>query len=145
MLFPPRSRKVDVRLPGKGNSNSLGARPVHLIITIIKWIRTSRLSIENSLSSLLAAVAGWSTKRHAGARASRASSTTLQTAVQRQQLYKPLSSEHGTNKPDSGLSLSHLQHERLGNLSCCSLLAAIVRNGSWTGPPRGRKGSKGRN
>ena len=41
--------KVDVRLPGKGNSNSHGARPVHLIITMIKWIRTSRLSIKNSL------------------------------------------------------------------------------------------------
>ena len=45
-----RGRKVDVRLPGKGNSNSHGARPVHLIITMIKWIRTSRLSIQNSLS-----------------------------------------------------------------------------------------------
>ena len=44
------SRKVDVRLPGKGNSNSHGARPVHLIITMIKWIRTSRLSVKNSLS-----------------------------------------------------------------------------------------------
>jgi len=33
----------------KGNSNSHGARPVHLIITMIKWIRTSRLSIKNSL------------------------------------------------------------------------------------------------
>ena len=44
------TRKVDVRLPGKGNSNSHGARPVHLIITMIKWIRTSRLSIKNSLS-----------------------------------------------------------------------------------------------
>ena len=42
-------RKVDVRLPGKGNSNCHGARPVHLIITMIKWIRTSRLSIKNSL------------------------------------------------------------------------------------------------
>ena len=42
-------RKVDVRLPGKGNSNSHGARPVHLIMTMIKWIRTSRLSIKNSL------------------------------------------------------------------------------------------------
>ena len=42
--------KVDVRLPGKGNSNSHGARPVHLIITMIKWIRTSRLSIKNSLA-----------------------------------------------------------------------------------------------
>ena len=36
-------RKVDVRLPGKGNSNSHDARLVHLIITMIKWIRTSRL------------------------------------------------------------------------------------------------------
>jgi len=26
------------------------ARPVHLIITMITWIRTSRLSIKNSLS-----------------------------------------------------------------------------------------------
>ena len=42
-------RKVDVRLPGKGHSNSHGARPVHLIITMIKWIRTSRLSITNFL------------------------------------------------------------------------------------------------
>ena len=42
-------RKVDVRLPEKGNSNSHGARPVHLIITMIKWIRTSRFSIKNSL------------------------------------------------------------------------------------------------
>jgi len=39
------TRKVDVRLPGKGNSSSHGARPVHLIITMIKWIRTRRLSI----------------------------------------------------------------------------------------------------
>ena len=28
-------RKVDVRLPGRGISHSLGARPVHLIITMI--------------------------------------------------------------------------------------------------------------
>jgi len=46
------ARKVDVRLPGKGNSNSHGARPVYLIITMMKWIRTSRLSILNSLSDL---------------------------------------------------------------------------------------------
>ena len=44
------ARKVDVRLPGQGNSNSHGERPVHLIITMIKWIRTSRLSITLSLS-----------------------------------------------------------------------------------------------
>jgi len=42
--------KVDVRLPEKGNSNSHGARPVHYIISMIKWIRTSRLSVKNSLS-----------------------------------------------------------------------------------------------
>jgi len=36
-------RKVDVRLPEKRSSNSHGARTVHLIITMIKWIRTSRL------------------------------------------------------------------------------------------------------
>jgi len=40
-------RTVDVRLPGKGNSNSHDARPVHLIIMMIKWIQTSRLSIQN--------------------------------------------------------------------------------------------------
>jgi len=39
------SRKVDARLPEKGDSNSHGARPVHLIITMIKWIRTRRLSL----------------------------------------------------------------------------------------------------
>ena len=44
-------RKVDARLPGKGNSNSHGARPVHPIITTIKWFRTSRLSTKNSLSA----------------------------------------------------------------------------------------------
>ena len=38
------TRKVDVRLPGQGDSQSHGARPVHLIITTIKWTRTSRLS-----------------------------------------------------------------------------------------------------
>ena len=42
-----RTRKVDIRLPGKGNSNSHGARPVHLIISMMKWIRTSRLSIKS--------------------------------------------------------------------------------------------------
>ena len=32
-------KKVDVRLPGKGNSTPHGARPVHLIVTMIKWIQ----------------------------------------------------------------------------------------------------------
>ena len=35
---------------GKGNSNSHGARPVYLIITMLNRIRTSRLPIKNSLS-----------------------------------------------------------------------------------------------
>ena len=40
---------VDKRLPGKGNSNSHGARPVHQIISMIRWIRTRRLSTMNYL------------------------------------------------------------------------------------------------
>jgi len=44
-----RARRVDVRLPGKGNSTSYGAKPFHIIITIIKWIRTSNFSIKLSL------------------------------------------------------------------------------------------------
>jgi len=61
------SRKVDVRLPGKGNSNSHGARPVHLIITMIKRIRTSRLSIKNSLSASFVSVASASDSVRPGA------------------------------------------------------------------------------
>ena len=38
-------RKVDIRLPGKGDSNSHGVRPVLQIISMITWICTSRLSI----------------------------------------------------------------------------------------------------
>ena len=40
------ARTVDIRLPGKGNSNSHGARTVH---QKHRWIRTSRLPIKNSL------------------------------------------------------------------------------------------------
>ena len=43
------TRKVDTRLPGKENSNSHGARPVHQIISSMKWSGTSRLSIKDSL------------------------------------------------------------------------------------------------
>ena len=42
-------KKVGLRLPKKRNSNSNGARPIHLITSTMKWIRTSRLSIKNSL------------------------------------------------------------------------------------------------
>ena len=45
-----QARKVDVKLHGKGKLKSHGARPVHLIISMIRWVRTSRLSIKNSLS-----------------------------------------------------------------------------------------------
>ena len=48
-LLKSFTRKVDTRLPGKRNLNSHGARPVHLIIAMIKWIQTSRLPIKNSL------------------------------------------------------------------------------------------------
>ena len=49
-MFVSGSRKVDVWLPEKGNSNFHGARPVHLITTMIRWIRTGKLSIKKSLS-----------------------------------------------------------------------------------------------
>ena len=39
------TRKVDVRLPSKGNSTSHVARPVHQIVTMTRWIRT-RLSMK---------------------------------------------------------------------------------------------------
>ena len=48
-------RKVDVRLPGKGNSNSHGAGTVH---QKHQWIRTSRLSIQKSLSRVPLRAAG---------------------------------------------------------------------------------------
>ena len=43
VLVNNKLRKVDIGLPGKGDSNSHGARPVQQIISMIKWIRTSRL------------------------------------------------------------------------------------------------------
>jgi len=43
-------RKADIGLAGKGKLQSYGVRPVHQIISITKWIRTSRLSIKDSLS-----------------------------------------------------------------------------------------------
>jgi len=56
--FFRKARKVDARLPGKGNSNSHGARPVHLIITMVKWIRTSWLTIKDSLSFVMSSNIG---------------------------------------------------------------------------------------
>ena len=45
------TRRADVRLPGKGNFNSHGARPVHLIITMMNWIQAGRLSTKYCVSS----------------------------------------------------------------------------------------------
>jgi len=39
------TRTVDVKLPGKGNSNSHGARPVRLIIKMIKWSRLAQRTL----------------------------------------------------------------------------------------------------
>jgi len=44
--IPPRMLPSEAE-PGAGRAAL--ARPVHLIITMIKWIRTSRLSIKHSL------------------------------------------------------------------------------------------------
>ena len=41
------NKKVDVRPPEKCISNSHSTRPVHPITTMIKWIRTSSLSMKN--------------------------------------------------------------------------------------------------
>ena len=49
----PYTRKVGIWLPGRGSSNSHGARSVHQVITTMKWIRIKRLSIKNSLYTLL--------------------------------------------------------------------------------------------
>ena len=49
--FTCEAWKIDARLPGKENSNSHGATPVRQIISLMKWIRTSMLSINNSLSA----------------------------------------------------------------------------------------------
>ena len=53
MYLGVQHREVDVRVPGKGNASTHGARLVHLIILMIKLIRSSRLSIKNSLSIYL--------------------------------------------------------------------------------------------
>ena len=42
-------RKVEFKLPGKGKLNVYDARPLNQIVSTIKWIRTGRLSIKNSL------------------------------------------------------------------------------------------------
>jgi len=46
----PCTRNVDIRLPGKGNSNSMAQGRSTKIILMIKWSWTSRLSTKNSLS-----------------------------------------------------------------------------------------------
>ena len=46
----PGTRKVGIMLPGKRISNSQGARPGYQIISMIEWIRSSILSIKDSLS-----------------------------------------------------------------------------------------------
>ena len=47
-----RSRKVDVRLPGNGDSNSHSARPVHLINTMTVESDLQVVNSELSLSSV---------------------------------------------------------------------------------------------
>ena len=53
------SRKPDVKLPEKWNSNSHGARPVHQITMVIKWIRTGRLSMNDSFFDLWEGEGAW--------------------------------------------------------------------------------------
>ena len=43
-------KKVNVRLPGQGNSNSHGARPVHKIILMIEWVVNKEISLSRKPS-----------------------------------------------------------------------------------------------
>ena len=43
------TRKVIIRLPGKGNSSPHDAKPVYQIMSMIKWMRTSRSAIKKLL------------------------------------------------------------------------------------------------
>ena len=88
-------RKVDVRLPGKRSSTPHSAKPVHLIITMIMWIRTRRLPIKNSLSATLRA-----TPDHNRGRAN--------------------VEQIRHSRLDSGLGLSHFQNENQSNHSICT-------------------------
>jgi len=57
-MYPDWNEWAPVLCSRAWNSNSHGARPVHLIFTMIKWIRTSRLSIKKTLSAAALAAAG---------------------------------------------------------------------------------------
>ena len=48
--YSGRQSAADTRLPGNGNSHSHGARLFHQIITMMKCIRTSSVSMKNSCS-----------------------------------------------------------------------------------------------
>ena len=47
------SRKIDIRLPGKKIQTLMAQGQSTKIISSIQWIRNSRLSVKNSLSSVL--------------------------------------------------------------------------------------------
>jgi hypothetical protein len=93
MFLPPR--KVEVRLPGKRNSTSHDARPVHPIITMIKWIRTSRLAIKNFISGPF--LLGRWTDRALGVRDLGVGSCVLNQNV----------AQIRQSRPDSGLDSDH--------------------------------------
>jgi len=50
LKYEPSSEPLHIHRVHAHLDHDVGARPVHLIITMIKWIRTGRLSIKNSLS-----------------------------------------------------------------------------------------------
>ena len=49
LKYEPSSEPLHIHRVHAHLDHDVGARPVHLIITMIKWIRTGRLSIKNSL------------------------------------------------------------------------------------------------
>ena len=122
------TRKVDIRLPG----SSHGARPDHQIITMIKWIWTSRLSIQNSVSPTWRVTAKASGCQSPGAFPSTSSNGTWSGT----RIYEPQS--------DGGRGVTRLGR-RGGATSargCTSTSAVLPPAGALT--PRGKASGAGR-
>ena len=64
-LSPPK--KVDMRLPGKGIQTPIAQGRSTEIISMIKWIRTSRLSMNSSVSLRVQAVVDLTARREVAA------------------------------------------------------------------------------
>ena len=120
----------DVTAHAKGNSNFHGARPVHLIITMIKWIRTRRLSIKNSLSHRPSPVI----VKYYSAFCIAGILDFYKILYYYYLALIKLVSVRGVSPP-----IARTRRKRSGKGVSCDLHPCVVRTGSWTGPPRGKR------